>query len=449
MLRTQLGLILCFMTLPLFAGEFPYQITPEKNIPSYQKVRFEGHSLKEFSLNPLLSIGYVRKLYSPKFTTSIEELNYFKDSAQVIKLLQHSGPNNNAPQVKLILTGDIMFVKDHWDNLLSGQVKDYLKTADLVIGNLETPIAENQKPARKFFPTTFNSPQKLIENFDKEDGTSLLTAVSLANNHLFDRGDAGAKETADYLDQKGILHSGFRLSKDEKKFKTFVINGIKFGFYATSWGYNDPKYKSNYFLNTIPGLALEPENISEVDLSETLEVLAEMKKEPIDVKIISLHWGHEFEFYPTPLTAQTARLLITNGADILYGTHPHVVQPSEVCFLNGAEKDYSIPQNLKLCKLNSPDEKKRKAMIYYSLGNFLTAMQTEITRTGVLQELTFQKTSDGIVDWFTPQFKIVFNNFPSSSNPERKLYFSTEDEVRDTKQTTSLIENFLRNGFFE
>ena len=60
-----------------------------------------------------------------------------------------------------------------------------------------------------------------------------------------------------------------------------------------------------------------------------------MEQEGVDVKIISLHWGHEFETYPTSSQCALAETLVRAGADVVAGSHPHVPQPPEVFLVNG------------------------------------------------------------------------------------------------------------------
>lgn len=202
-------------------------------------------------------------------------------------------------------------------------------------------------------------------------------------------------------------------------------NGMKIGFYSATWGLNDPALeKSNEIqLNLLKGLTPYAPD-SQADLEEARSILKEMKEAGVDQKILALHWGHEFEKYPTANQMDAARELVAAGADIIMGAHSHVVQPSEILFVNGYEKQlpqaHPVSPEMKLDGLDGPP---RKALILYSLGNFTTNMFTTECQQGAIQSVQLFRQPDGQVDWTTPQLSEVFNQRGGLWN-QRKLWLT-------------------------
>jgi hypothetical protein len=174
---------------------------------------------------------------------------------------------------------------------------------------------------------------------------------------------------------------------------------------------------------------LAPEDGTPVDLNMIERALAAMTEDGVDFKIVALHWNFEYEWYPTPHTMRVARRVIELGADLIVGHHPHVQQPYEVAFVNGAEAKYQDQPNLLAaqpgfgCLLRDRFERPRKALILYSVGNFATKMATFISQIGMLQELILTKNSSGHVDWFAPSYQLVYNDQYDPTARSRRLVF--------------------------
>ncbi len=97
------------------------------------------------------------------------------------------------------------------------------------------------------------------------------------------------------------------------------------------------------------------------------------------------------------------------------GSHPHVVQPLEVCLVNGYERRY-LEAGLDLpalraetgCLFDDGTGVPRKGLIAYSLGNFATAMYTRHCRTGLVLGLRLVREA-GRIDWRRPEIQLVYN----------------------------------------
>jgi poly-gamma-glutamate capsule biosynthesis protein CapA/YwtB (metallophosphatase superfamily) len=398
------------------AGYFPFVHIPESGLPAYARFRAEGMPFSEAFWH---GFKYVAKYRHKKFSAPAEEIRYFDAQRKLLRFLA-TEPVDPAHKLNadLAIVGDIMWIRNDWDSFVAKEVLNFLNRFDVVLGNLETIISPNFK-VRGFWPDyrTYNSHPDLLNSFRRHTGGNIFTALSIANNHTMDYSDRGILDTIEFLDGKRILHSGAAKSKAGKRYTTFVRNGIKFGFYAATYGLNDPSegQVTKLSLNILPNLA--PETAKAADLSQVKEVLAAMAAEGVDFKIVSLHWGFEFEFYPSPKTMQVGRDIVAAGADVIMGSHPHLLQPSEVCYVNGYEErharlkdQFTAMSHPTGCVLKDGNGKPRKALIHYSLGNFTTAMYTFFCEVGIIQNIRVTKNeASGAVDWGVPGYELVYN----------------------------------------
>lgn len=390
---------------------------PEKR---FMKTRIEGAT---YFTSFIKGAPYVRKYIRKRPGASPELTAYFRfqDSlAQMLKI-----PEFEPGDLKLAFVGDLMWVMNGWDRYLDPDVLRLFEQHDVLLANLETPVDPSKRVS---FPIpdypSFNSPVEFLTSFySPNQKRNTLTAVSFANNHAFDRGESGAAATLSVLDSLGIGHSGLIGYPGQKKaYHLIEQKGFRIGFYASCWGTN--KGTGEYLPNTdqgegirvnvIPGLApLDPDKI---DLTIVEEVLEQMARDSVDFKIVSIHWGFEFEFYPDPVIMDTGRKIVSAGADLIIGSHPHVQQPNEICFVNGYRPDLAPFQ------LHSNDGIARKALIAYSLGNFTTPMYTQAHRTGQIQSIQlFRNPETGRTDWTVPEIHWVYNRSGRKEGNFRKV----------------------------
>ncbi len=137
-------------------------------------------------------------------------------------------------------------------------------------------------------------------------------------------------------------------------------------------------------------------------------IIKQMRDDGADFIIMYLHWGYEYELYPDPEIIRLGRELAKAGADLIIGSHPHVVQPSEL-YLDG------------------DGHQGRRSFIAYSLGNFTTTMYTPLCRLGAIK--TFELFRDPItkrVEWKIPETVFVYNNPSGIAGINRKLVLYEE-----------------------
>lgn len=409
---------------------FPYVFTPEPELPTSQTVRAEGATSLDLFAN---AVPYYQKYFEKKYTAPVEEYAHFDAQRELYAALERDGASAPANGVRLAMVGDLMWIRDQWDTFARDDLKRELSSYGALVGNLESPIMRSHPvPSDASDFLKYNSAPGLVRSFRGEGGRSLFSALSIANNHTFDQGDDGARETAQLLAEDGIPMSGVRTTASAPSFTTFTAGGIRFGYYATTWGFNDPEAidKTALSPNALRGLAPEEPDATEmpaVDLAAVGDALAAMDREKVDVKIVSAHWGHEYELYPTPITMQLARRFVELGADVVVGAHPHVQQPNEICVVNGY--DAGLPQALRghaaldSCRISAPG-RARKALVAYSLGNFATNMWGFMHELGLITSVEFFRDAGGAVDWRAPRHVFVHNARPPRAK-ERRLELLT------------------------
>ena len=229
---------------------------------------------------------------------------------------------------------------------LFADVADIFQHADFGFVNLETPVAPaHSKGSRPFM---FDAPTALIQAL-KANGIKI---VSFANNHVMDQGWPGFSETRDHLREAGILFVGSGdTAADAWKPLILEQNGIKVGWLGiTRWlnGNRNPDKDDQPHVNFFP-YPNESGGAPGADEAAVLEAVKQARAQ-CDLLVVSIHWGVEYASAPRPEDIETAHKIIEAGASVIVGHHPHVLQPVETY----------------------PASDGRNAVIFYSLGNFLS-----------------------------------------------------------------------------
>lgn len=193
-------------------------------------------------------------------------------------------------------------------------VKDVLASADFTIGNLECPVGTSGQPMPGKSYTFRASPTSLLGL--KQSG---FDVVSLANNHTLDYGTSCMLETVENVKKYGIIPLG--AGATEKEARAYAIlekNGIKIGVLATTSIIPVPEWASE---KDKPGLA--------VDYSTWHpNITASIKElhDKVDIVVVLVHWGEERKTEPEDWVVKLEKALRDAGADIIIGTHPHVLR---------------------------------------------------------------------------------------------------------------------------
>lgn len=236
-------------------------------------------------------------------------------------------------------------------------IENYIKNADISIGNLETTFAGAERGYSSY--PTFNTPEALATDI-KELGVDVL---STANNHSLDKGYSGLVKTIEKLDEIGIKHTGTYNSEEASQEILYLEkNGIKLAFLSYTYGTNGipvPKGKE-YCINLISDKKI----ISDLEKAK--------QKDP-DVIVVNMHWGVEYQTSPNKEQERLANLLFKNGVDIILGSHPHVLQQME-------KREIQLQ-----------DGTKKEGFIIYSLGNFISGQVKENTKESIILNMNIVK----------------------------------------------------------
>ena len=198
-------------------------------------------------------------------------------------------------------------------------LEDRIEGADLAIGNMEFPLAG--KPYTGY--PAFSGPDEYAQYLSDVGFDVFLTA----NNHILDKGTAGIRRTIDVLEQKGLIYTG--IAADERA-DTLLnplmlhVRGLRIAVINFTYGTNTgPQHawpKVNY--------------MRKKDILPMLE-----RARGADLVLVFPHWGTEYRLHHDKAQEEMARWLVENGADVVVGAHPHVIQ--DVGFIGEAPVVYS------------------------------------------------------------------------------------------------------------
>lgn len=224
--------------------------------------------------------------------------------------------------IRIAAVGDLIGIQRGGGYPFSS-VEAYFRCADIVFGNYEGVITSDSNAVReKAF--VINVEASAVENV-RRAGFSVL---NVANNHIQDCGGCAARDTMEKLRRAGILTTGAGESCEEAwKEVTMDVRGRPITFIAAAEAADE---SGDGF------------NVARLDNGRIIERIADCARGDNFV-IVSLHWGTENVFYPSPKQQRVARALVDAGAAVVLGHHPHRVQGIE---------------------------RYRNGLIVYSLGNF-------------------------------------------------------------------------------
>jgi poly-gamma-glutamate capsule biosynthesis protein CapA/YwtB (metallophosphatase superfamily) len=239
--------------------------------------------------------------------------------AWVLCAVLAAGPAVADPTARVVAVGDIALVDAVLRRAREGvdpfaAVRPLLAAADLAMGNLECVLSSRPAPAARV-----GAPPRVTLAAPCA-GASLLTAagfdlLSLANNHAFDLGPAGALDSLRCVRGAGLAAVGLGGSRAEAEAPVRVtLGGLRVGVVAFAYDTNRPAGAG-----------------ARVALLDDDPVAAVRALRPtVDAVLVSLHWGVEFVHTPTAAQVRLAHALVDAGADAVIGHHPHVLQGVEV-----------------------------------------------------------------------------------------------------------------------
>ena len=281
--------------------------------------------------------------------------------------VEESSQVEEIPEARMVLgaVGDIMFHEWQLTRAYRGEdsfdftdsfsaIAPQIQEADFAVANLETVFAgQNQgnPTSEKIYGYSsypcFNTPSQAAVNI-RDAGFDFL---GTANNHSLDASEKGLLSTLEVLRQAGIPSTGSYSEVDAPRASVQEVNGFRLGFLAYTYGANGFTLPADRkgLLNMLEDYDADKINA----MYQETEKLAESGE--ADLVIVMMHFGTEYQYTPNSTQEEMVDRLFEAGADIILGSHPHVLQPFEV---------REIPNG---------DGTTRQGFVIYSLGNFISS----------------------------------------------------------------------------
>jgi poly-gamma-glutamate synthesis protein (capsule biosynthesis protein) len=261
-------------------------------------------------------------------------------------------------------------------------VKPVVSAYDFAIANLEVTLAG--KPFTGY--PQFSAPDELAVAV-RDAGFDVLAT---ANNHSSDRGKEGLLRTLKVLDSLDIMRTGtFRDSADLADHHPLILNKNDITIALLNYTYGT---------NGLPVYA--PTIVNLIDSSRLVSDLKSARKPGVDFVIVFFHWGNEYQSDQSKEQEKLARLSRENGADVVIGSHPHVIQPMEY---------------------HAPDSSNPVGhLLVYSLGNYVSNQRDRYRDGGAMIGFTLSKTWNKKTV-INPEFHLTWVHTPYENG--RKQYY--------------------------
>lgn len=328
------------------------------------KLKEESVSFENVSESDSMEVQAPAELVPKNETTTLiseqsKESRFYERSEQVLIFVGDIMLSRNI--------GSLMLKKSDWKFPFL-KIADFLKEADLLIGNLEGPISSGGVRSGSIY--SFRADPRAVDG--------LLYAgfdvLSVANNHIWDYGRAACEDTLDILEDSGIgVIGGGRNYEEAHAPLIKEINEIKIAFL----GYTNLLSRNLTTEGAKPAIAYLEKERMVLDIGKA--------KEAADFVAVFLHWGDEYQTRHNKQQEELAHAAVGAGAKLVVGHHPHVVQDTEE--YNGG-------------------------YIAYSLGNFVFDQNfSEGTRKGMVLKVVLRGKEISRVEPITIRFNLQFQPY--------------------------------------
>lgn len=259
--------------------------------------------------------------------------------------------------ITLVAVGDIMLggtaeeiMQRHGYDYPFKQTLHLFSNADIVIGNLEGPLTDNETPEASDKQYLFRSPPQAVAPALQRAGFNVM---NLANNHILDYGVSGMNDTIHSLAQVGISSIGAGQNLHEARAGRIIRTAH--GDVALL-GYSLTFPESFWATDTQPGTAF----------GHRKQIIKDIQRigQQADYIVVSFHWGREKTETLRPYQPVLARAAIDAGADLVLGHHPHILQAIETY---------------------------KQGLIIYSLGNYAFGSYSRHARTSVVARINLHQ----------------------------------------------------------
>ncbi len=301
-------------------------------------------------------------------------------------------PEPKVYDVSICCAGDIMA---HMSQVNSAQGSDgtfdfygdyvyverYFKGADLAMANFECTFPGDGKYTG--YPA-FRSPDDIA----RDTAAAGVDVAIFANNHMLDSGLSGAKRTVEILRENGMPVAGCRADTSEDRYVVYTMeNGLKAGVvaytYETSMSSGKRTINGAYMNSEAPDYINSfryDSGYMDADIDAIGEQMKLCREAGADIVIAYMHWGEEYQRTPNSYQKKIAQKLADMGADVVFASHPHVLQGIEILTAEGGDGERKVP-------------------VFYSIGNFISnqryeTLKNRYTEQGMIGFIDFTVTED-------------------------------------------------------
>lgn len=330
----------------------------------------------------------------------------------IISLMSAVGPTFEAPRAVLLFAGDAMQHQAQLDKAREiGEANgkdlyDYsecftliapeVEKADYAVVNLEVPLGGG--PDYTGYPC-FSAPDSYALAL-KEAGFDLFLT---ANNHCLDRRGKAAKRTISALDSLQLDHVGtFRTAAERDSLVPLIkdINGFKVAFLNYTYGTN----------GILPDDGVE---VAMIDKERMKKEIEKSREQGAEIVVVCVHWGIEYVLLENNVQRDLTDFLVDSGVDMIIGSHPHVVQPMKVVRNEAEDKD---------------------VLVVYSLGNFISNMNTADTRGGSIVRTTLTRDNTGKAKFDSADYELIYSAKPEGKHNFRVVPGWMEDSIPSSQK---------------
>lgn len=313
--------------------------------------------------------------------------------------------------VSFIFIGDVMLHKAQLDNAHSRYVSMFgseppdshhaydfspyledirgmVSEADIAVANMEFTLAG---PPFTGYPS-FSAPDSYAE-YMADCGIDIFLT---ANNHIFDKGKAGIERTMEVCrkleTERHIMVTGCREDGNSwpRKFLLKRVGSLTTAFLNFTYGTNAP-VSGDYSVNM-----LRKEDVR--------QALDEARQAGADLIVVLPHWGDEYKTRHSAAQEEMAEWIAMHGADIIIGTHPHVIQDCDTIRVGTESGVKDVP-------------------VVYSLGNIVSNMSAPGTQAGLLLKMTAVKHLGGGTEILPLEFRYTWCSLPGRLTDSHKTIF--------------------------
>lgn len=279
------------------------------------------------------------------------DLLFYQLTGETLHVLydRYTGAVDSAPNIHqkegsggkttLAFTGDVNLADD-WENMvvyrqkpggikdcITGGLLEEMQAADILLVNNEFSYSKRGAPLKGKLYTFRAAPENV--SIMKELGADI---VGLANNHVYDYGDAAFLDTLQTLDDVGIVRVGAGKNIEEAmEPQYFIVSGMKIAFVAAT--------RAEKFIMTPEATETKGGVLRTYDPERFCKVI-EAAKENADFVVAYVHWGTENSHQLEPVQRSQGKAYIDAGADLVVGAHPHCLQGME--YYRGKPIVYSL-----------------------------------------------------------------------------------------------------------